>query len=359
MSVRATSLCLVSFARLGDTVCKLPALWALREAYPDAHIRLVTQAETRGSYVTSRAVLEGTGLVDSFDQLLIQGTRAQRWLDRLKLIARMRARTWDAGVVLVPNYPPATPAIFDTLARYLRYFGCRSIVRPRRNPKHFEKSGGRLAPLPHVADDLLDLVSQLGIPVPPPQSGKFSMPRREEDARWAEAALARSLPHPPKGLVAVSTGANMQSNIWPVGRYAAVLKQLWQRHEIAPVFFGPEGFFGAIEAEMRELPARASCQGESIGRVAELMRKCSFYLGNDTGLMHLAVSVGLKCVMVSGARNAPGMWSPYGAGHEVLRSPIDCEGCLMEVCSARGNQCLMDISAGRVYAAAEKVFRAL
>ncbi len=347
-----------SYARLGDSVCKLPALWALKDAFPESHICLVSQSETKGSFVTSKDVFDGTGLVDSFELTNVKGPKLLRWLDRFLLILRMRRKKWDIGIALMPSYPPGNADFFLYIERYLKYFGCSKIVIPDKIVP-FTKISGRLAELPHVSDNMLQTIEKIGVPIPSALSGKFQMPKKLPEAIWADTYIKSILNSEIKYLAAISLSANMKSNIWPTERYAKVLHDLWKKHNVAPIFFGPINLKDQFNQFVEALPVKFFCSGESIARVAELMRKCSFYLGNDTGLMHLAVSAGLRCIMVSGARNAPGMWEPYGKGHIVLRKNIECEGCLLEECSEKKNLCLTEITVEEVFAASEKMINSL
>ena len=71
------------------------------------------------------------------------------------------------------------------------------------------------------------------------------------------------------------------------------------------------------------------------------MKQCRFFIGNDTGTMHMAAAVGLPCVAVFSARGTvPGLWYPLGQGHQVFRTTIDCEGCGLVECLERGNECI-------------------
>jgi ADP-heptose:LPS heptosyltransferase len=325
------NICLVSFARMGDTVCKLPALWAIRDAYPKARICLVSQAERSAAFVASHEVLKGTGLVDSFETVTVQGPKLTQWGNRLRVVARMRRTKWDLGIALMPNYPPADMAVFRTLRRYLRYFGCSGIFGPEE-VVGFRRSNGRLEPLPHVADNMLASLQGLGIAIPPPHKGKFVMPIREEEAAWARDFAARHFHPQASGLIAVATLANRPANIWPIGRYMEVLKRLWLKRRLIPVFFGGSDLGRTLGHYLPPSLPHVVCAGETVARASELARLCSIYLGNDTGLMHLAVAVGLKCVAVASARDAPGAWAPYGEGHVVLRSEVECEGCLLDAC---------------------------
>ncbi len=72
--------------------------------------------------------------------------------------------------------------------------------------------------------------------------------------------------------------------------------------------------------------------GLTIRQAMACMSKCVFFLGNDAGTMHMAVSAGLKCVAIFSARDYPGKWDPYGSDHVILRKRVPCEGCLQGEC---------------------------
>ena len=79
-----------------------------------------------------------------------------------------------------------------------------------------------------------------------------------------------------------------------------------------------------------------------------------FILGT-IGTMHLAAAVKVPCVAVFSAREDPGLWYPYGNEHKVFRSAIDCEGCMLQECIRRGNECIKRIDASEVFEASCKI----
>jgi len=85
------------------------------------------------------------------------------------------------------------------------------------------------------------------------------------------------------------------------------------------------------------------------------LKRCVFYLGNDTGTMHMAASVDIPCVAIFSSRDRPGLWYPQGTGHKVLRTNIDCEGCGLTECLDRKNECLTRITVQQVIEACESV----
>ena len=85
------------------------------------------------------------------------------------------------------------------------------------------------------------------------------------------------------------------------------------------------------------------------------MQNVEFYLGNDTGVMHMAVAAGIRCLAIFSATNAPGLWEPYGSGHVVLRKYVECEGCLLRYCHLHNTECLRMIETNQVVNAAENL----
>ena len=85
------------------------------------------------------------------------------------------------------------------------------------------------------------------------------------------------------------------------------------------------------------------------------LKRCTLFLGNDTGTMHMAAAVGVPCVAIFSSRDHPGRWYPRGERHRVFRSQIECEGCLLVECVERQNECLKRISAAEVLDACREV----
>ena len=148
----------------------------------------------------------------------------------------------------------------------------------------------------------------------------------------------------------------MQSKRWPLERYREVLRRLIDTHGVLPVFFGGGEDRNSADQMIAELGRGLNACGQlSLRGAARALQDCQFYLGNDTGTMHLAVAAGLKCVAIFPARANPAKWSPHGEGHIVHRVPVDCEGCMLLECYEQGLKCLKKISADEIYASCVRV----
>jgi ADP-heptose:LPS heptosyltransferase len=156
-------------------------------------------------------------------------------------------------------------------------------------------------------------------------------------------------------LVAFAPGSKMPAKMWPLDRFAAAGSALLARYpDIRLVVLGG----GAEEQQQAERLTAAwgarsvNLVGLSIWDTAAVLERCSLYVGNDTGTMHLAASVGVPCVAIFSARDNPGRWEPAGAGHTVLRRDVPCAGCVLADCVEHQKICLTSIAVDEVVAAA-------
>jgi heptosyltransferase-3 len=137
-----------------------------------------------------------------------------------------------------------------------------------------------------------------GIAGPAPLPVAWTGP--QDDAR-AAALLPAGRP-----VVGLGPTANWSGKIWPAERFAELFRRLADGAlpgAQALILAGP----GEIEREMaaplaRLLPEAIDTTGQlSLPEVAACLRRCAVYIGNDSGLMHLAAAAGTPTVGLCGA----------------------------------------------------------
>ena len=110
---------------------------------------------------------------------------------------------------------------------------------------------------------------------------------------------------------------------WPAANFAA----LANRFDLPVVLIGGRGDEALIAAVKAQLtPPATTFVGElSFGEIAALAHGARLYIGNDTGLTHLAAAAGAKTVMILGpsdpqryapfAEDALALWKPTAVPH--------------------------------------------
>ncbi len=190
----------------------------------------------------------------------------------------------------------------------------------------------------------------LGLALRVEESFDYSFPLTAEDESGGAAWLAsRDLTN--SAVFGVCVTSKDPASRWPLTQYKAVLRTLKSATDSVPIFIGAPTDQSLHDGLIRELGFGVCAARLDVGSKAAILKRCQFYLGNDTGTMHLAAAVHCRCVAVFSARHPVGHWFPFGEDHQVLRKRIDCEGCGLRECLVNKSKCLHLITPAEVVAA--------
>ena len=286
---------------IGDAILTMPLAAALRDAVPESHIVWIAER-------AAASLLEGHSCVD---RLIVV---RKGWLKRIAEIRRVR-RALRAEEIDCAIDPQSLTK--SSMAARLSGAPCRiALARPIGRELAPWLATVRVAPVrQHVVDRQLELLKPLGIT---PSVPEFRVPvyeaARERIAAWLTTS---SLDRP---FAIINPSAAWGSKRWPLERYADVARQ------VAPALELPLVVVWAGEAE-RGMAQRiversdGACRlapPTTLPELAELVRRAAFFVGSDTGPLHLAAAVGTPCVGLYGP-TLPEICGPYGSDHEVLQ----------------------------------------
>lgn len=333
---------------LGDTIVALPAIRAVREAFPDAELVLMTANDGAGVVWTDE-VLRDFGW---FAHVVTYRARELASVAGLwGVLGRVRALRPDLVVYLGSDHNSGIRTLRDRtfflLAGARRFVAASSAKvgffgRLRREPRTY----------PYEVDRLLDAVRRAGILVGPP---RFALPADSACAERVSALLARARIGHERPLVAMCPGSKQAAKRWPLDRYAALGARLIREGGADVAIIG-----GPDEAAAAAFVARGWPLGHwtvlagalSVLESAEALRRAALYVGNDTGAMHLAAAVGTPCVAIFAAREPGVSWHPYGDAHVVLRrDDVPCANCYLTECTVERLRCLAAIDVEAAWAA--------
>lgn len=319
---------------LGDLLCTVPAVRALRAARPDLHVAVATWPEMAG--VVARLAPWVDELVPfpgapGIPERLPDGTLPQ-WS------AEMAARGWDLALQVYGDNPAATAVTAATGAR--RVGGFAPTGSTGLDPAlHL--------PYPHALHESerhLRLLEHLGLPPGAPRALEWrSTPDDEREA------VALGLADGPYAVL--HPGATSPSRLWPVERFAEVADGLAAAGLRIAVGGVPSeaaatrALVAASRAPVVDLTGRTS-----LGAYAVLLRDAAVVVANDTGTAHLTAAVGGRVVTVF-LSGDPVRWRHPPALQTVVREDVGCNPCPHLICPI-DHRCALRISADRVLAAA-------
>jgi heptosyltransferase-3 len=330
----------VRLRSIGDTVLATPALHALRRFLPEARIDILLE-----DWVAP--VLEGFGDVDNIITI-----RRGSMSSRFAVVRELRAARYDVAF----NLHGGTTATFLTRASGARHrvgfesyrykFLYTDAAPPASSIWRQEKT--------HSVEQQLALLGWTGVPVsdrPPtrlaatPQASA-SVARRLRDARVGDDQ-SFALIHP---------AAAFESKTWDVRNFARVVEDLAARGLASIAIAAPHeaGILQALGAEARA-PV-VSFADLALQEITALAARARLFVGNDSGVAHMAAAVGVPSVVVFGSSNVA-HWRPWtDAPAEVVREEMACAPCPGYTCAEFDTpECIRRVRAESVIEAVGRV----
>lgn len=325
---------------LGDLLCATPALRALREALPGAHVTLV-------GLPWAQALASRLGTVDDFVAMPgWPGLPEQPVADhatRRRFVAAMRARRFDWAIQLHGSGPVVNPLVAAFGARRTAGFALPGGWRPEADAANF-------ADWPETGTEverLLALTDHLGVPR---QGTALDFPVDGTDRETA-AALWRPLRGQP--FAVVHAGSQLPSRRWPAARFAAVADGLADAGLGIVLTGSPaEAPLVRLVAEQMRHPALDLTGRTTLWTLGALVERASVVVCNDTGISHVAAALGTPSVVVASGSDVA-RWAPADATlHRVFWHDVPCRPCAHPVCPYAGHPCAAGVAVEPVLHAA-------
>jgi len=157
--------------------------------------------------------------------------------------------------------------------------------------------------------------------------------------------------------VCIHPGSGGVKKCWPPEGFADLIMGLAARGGYSfRILLGPAeegGYDEWTRGRLGGLGSRVvTARGLPLHEVAGLLAAGSFYIGNDSGISHLAAALGLPGVVIFGPTD-PCLWRPWGEGMRVVASDRECAPCGERYRECGDPSCLRHIAAGRVIEAFE------
>ncbi len=141
---------------------------------------------------------------------------------------------------------------------------------------------------------------------------------------------------------------------WPVDRYIDLVGELRRICDCSITFLaGPaEGTHVREQLLLFSQGEKAALVADaSISDVASLLDGAALYIGNDSGISHLAAAIGTPTLAIFGPTD-PRLWAPTGEHVCVVRSAADCAPCGSRVAACPEQHCLSAVTVDQVLAEA-------
>ena len=328
---------LVRLRSIGDTVLSTPSLFALRRFLPNAQIDILVE-----DWVAP--VVDGHPHVDNVVVLERGGLRS-----RSRVAWQIRSTGYD----VVYNLHGGTTATFLTRAT-----GAQQRVGLKTY--QYAQLHNHQAPSPlllwgqqktHSVEQQLALLGWTGVPVtdrPRTHIAVTSEAAGTVEQRLAEAGLAE------RQIALIHPSTAFTTKQWAPKNFARVAEALADRG-LAPVAVAAPHEHNVIEALLNESSVRIVSFELSLPEVAALAARSQVFVGNDSGIAHIAAAVGTRSVVIFGSSNLA-HWRPWNkAAAEVVFEEMPCQPCHGYFCEKFPQpECILRVPVERVMAAIDR-----
>jgi predicted lipopolysaccharide heptosyltransferase III len=328
---------LVRLRSIGDTVLATPSLFALKRFLPHAQVDILVE-----DWVAP--LLTNHPSVDNVIVLERGGLRA-----RTRVARELRAERYD----VVYNLHGGTTATFLTRATGARY-------RVGYKTYQYAQLHTELAPSPlllwgqqkaHSVEQQLALLGWTGVPVtdkPRTQLGVSPVAVEAVNERLAAAGLTD------QKIALIHPAAAFDTKRWPVENFARVAEYLVQRG-FAPVAIAAAHESQILDDLLGEAAVKIVSFDLSLPEVTALAARSQLFVGNDSGIAHIAAAVGTPSVVIFGSSNVAN-WRPWNrAAAEVVFEEMPCQPCHGYFCEKFPQpECILRVPAPRVLGAIER-----
>jgi lipopolysaccharide heptosyltransferase II len=326
----------VRLRSIGDTVLATPSLAALRRFLPEARIDLLLE-----DWVAP--LLAGFDAVDEIITVAPGSTSA-----RLRVARRLRAARYDVAYNLHGG---------TTATLLVRASGARQRVGYAAYQYGFLYN--HLAPpaaelwqqtQTHSAEQQLALLGWTGVPVSDRPPARLCVtPAADASVRAKLRAAGLDEPQP---FCLIHPAAAFDSKQWATENFARVVEHLAARGFAAVAVAAPKE--RAVLARLHELTTvpLITSTDLTLPELVALAARAHLFVGNDSGVAHIAAAVRTPVVVIFGSSNVA-HWRPWThAPAAVVREEMPCAPCPGYTCAEFGAaQCIRRVTVERVIAA--------
>jgi ADP-heptose:LPS heptosyltransferase len=330
--------------QLGDLLCTVPALRALRAAVPQAHITLIGLRWAQDFMHRFAHYLDGF-LAFPGAPGLPERTPAPGELERF--MSDARAQRFDLVLQMHGSGTHSNPIVTALGgARSAGFFrhgeSCPDPERYLPYPEHEPEIWRHLRLMELLGVELRG--NALEFPLFPPDWAAFH-------------ALTERYPLHAGSYACLHPGARAPARRWPAERFAAVGDRLWE-WGLRVVLTGTaqEAPLTASVIRAMRAPAIDLAGRTPLGGLAALLSRSRLLICNDTGVAHIAAALHTPSVVIFSAA-APERWAAADAvRHRSLSYPVPCRPCHHPVCPI-DHPCVRLLTAEQVSAEAYALLR--
>ena len=319
---------------IGDAVMSSPFFKSLKLGQPDFEITAIARQSTAEVY-------RNNPYIDK----VIEINEKKNFFGS---VSELRSFGFNEGILLPKSL---TAALFFYLAGIRELSGFNAQFRGIILKNKFEFSEQILSG--HQVYLYLELAEKCG-------GAKISKPELIlETSRDIDFDVEKKWMHSDKKYLGINPGAAFgPAKRWMPAYFAETVNYFASKHNFTPVIFGASNERAAADEIINNISNKSEyidlCGKTTLQELFSCIKKCSLFITNDSGPMHIAAAVKTPLVAIFGSTNHI-KTGPFSYNSKIIFAKLDCAPCIKRECKFNTYQCLKDIKPGSVISAAEEI----
>ena len=322
---------------IGDAVMCEPAIAALRGLFPQAELTLLVKPAVAELFKGHPAV----------QHILVYEDRGQHagLTGKWRLANALRRGRFDLAILFQNAFEAA---LLTFLAGIPRRYGYATDGRRLLLSDPIPRPGKQA--VAHQVEYYLGMLRPLGCE-------EQALSPRLVLFHEEETAMARRLTESGISGAELLIGLNPGSTYggakrWLPERFAETADRLAAQFGAKVLIVGAHGEEALAQAIAGRIQAKTIVLSgkTSVRELMAAVKRCAVFITNDTGPMHIAAAFGVPVVAVFGPTDSR-TTAPFGAGHALVRQPVDCSPCLLRECPI-DHRCMTRVTVDEVCQAA-------
>ena len=335
----------VRYRFIGDMILTVPFLRNLRYAYPDARIDMLVSPN-------SGEVIEECPYVDNF--IFFDTTRKHRYENGKNkkksfwhYVSMLRKEKYDKAYVLKRSLSSALLCYFSGIKERIGYdTENRGFLLTKK--VEYDK-------YKHESLCFLDVLAADNIQIKDTYLENWI---NEESKEKIEELFKKYNINTSQRKAVVHATATNKWKLWDINKFARIIEYLSNKKHIQVIFIGAlsdrEVYEKINYIENLEIPPVNLCGEVTIKDSLALLKEVDFIVGNDSGNLHMAASVGTKVIGLYGPMPFE-KWKAPGDGNIHLKANLPCMPCGLKHKCRYNKACMNSITVEQVKEAIDKL----
>ncbi len=273
---------------IGDFVITLPALRALRERWPNAHIEMASYPRI-ADLARSGELVDAVISLDRADMARLFSPRPDMPLDQagyFRSFAFIISYLYDPSGVVKDNLLAA---------------GAKQVI-----------SGSPIVTDSHAIDQLFAPLAELAIYADGNERAQLVL--SDDHIRSGRERISLIGDR----VAAIHAGSGSNDKNWPLDRFVSLGNRIAGETGLTPFYILGEADSEIAHGLREQAPDAAVLSDCSLMDLAGALAASDLYVGNDSGVTHIAAAVGIPVVALFGPSDAD-LWCPRGTNVRLLR----------------------------------------